>query len=620
MNRNAILASAVAVVVASLSGCAEDPFPFDPARMQHNARKSAQTLTTRPMYPLPTTLDTTYIPREPGRPVTRLSNVPTTGPALNEDPVLRLSLQEVLHRAINNNLDIRISGYDPGINSNRVTEAQAKFDPTLFFSPYYEWRHFQANPAFLPAGTAGSEQISEFFGTSAGIRQPLETGGTAELRHETFWIHQFSPPTFNADGSQTDYPGYFTNNLVAELKQPLLKNFGTDVTRAQITVAKNDQRISVLEFRKQVEDSLFNTEQAYWQLLEALQEVDINEKLLQASVDTAEVLAKRTLQDVTRVELSQANSAVQSRKAFLVRSRSRVRDFSDQLKRLMNDPELPVASNILVLPSTDALRQPIHFDPQDQINQGIEHRFELAEQVLKIDSASVIVRVAKNNLLPTLDVQNTMTVNGAGENWDDANSSLKGGKYASDRLGLSFEVPIGNRQARAIYRRTLLQRQQTIDAYRNVIEQVSLEVKTALRNVETTWNEIATNHQAVLANADALNAILVRERNKEPLTYSFVQLKLDTQNRLADAERAEAQAVAGYCIAIASLERAKGTLMRYDNVLMEEDRMDIISRVKVREDMPEPMQLMPARLTGVDASSAPGMSASPMNTLRDIQR
>lgn len=617
MNRQAILASAVSLVLCSLYGCAPDPTPFDPAKFQKNSRKAAESLTSAPMGPLPTTLDTTYSPIRPGQqPATQPSVVPTTGPALTESPILRMSLQEALHRAVNNNMDIRVAGYDPAINSNRVVEAQAKFDPTLFFNPYYEWRNFQNNPSYYSSTFDGSPQKDELFGASAGIRQQNEAGGSAELRYEPNFIHQFAPGNFT-DGK--DFDPYYSNNLVAEIKQPLLRNFGTEVNTAQITIAKINQKTSLLDLRKTAEESLFNLEQTYWQLLEAEREVQIYEELLQATIETAEIVTKRTLQDTTQLEAAQANAAVQSRRAILVRARSRVRDLSDQLKRLMNDPELPVSGDILILPATAPIQQAIHFDPQDQINQALEHRLELAQQLLKIESQSIITRVAKNNMLPGLDVVNTMTVNGAASGFTGANTQLEEARYVGDRIGFQFDIPIGNRQAKAIYQRTLLQRQQQIDAYRNLIDQVSLDVRSSMRNVSTSWDEIRANRQAVFANQAELDAIILREKNNEPLKFSFVQLKLDTQARVADSQKAEATAIATYCIAVATLERSKGTLLRYDNVLLEEDRLSVLAHQKALENIPSPLEMMPAKDTGVNTNptSAPGAFPSSFPTMNE---
>ena len=589
MKSKAMLASAVGLVICSMYGCAPDPEPFNAAQLQRSTRKAAGSLTTRPMEDLSTAMDTTYIPARSGQPATRPSKEPTSGAPLTDDPILRISLQEVVHRAVNNNMDIRVAGYEPAINSNRVTEAEAKFDPTFFLNPSYEWK--DAETAGVSTGFVFTDaQASDNYALSTGIRQDLESGASAELRYETGFTYAIPTNT-------ETYP-YYTSNLVAELKQPLLKDFGVEVNRARITVARNDQRISLLEFRKKLEDTLFSVEQTYWQLVQAEQEVKIQEKLLAATIETADLLAKRGTQDITRVQTSQANSAVQSRRAALIRARARVRDLSDQIKRLMADPDLPVSGNLLLLPATDTLKSPIKFDPQDQINQAIEHRFELAEQLLKIDSASLLTRVAKNNLLPTLTASTALSVNGVGQYWDASNTEAMEIGHVGYKIALQFEVPIGNRQAKAVYQRTLLQRQQAIDAYRNLIDQVALDVKVALRDVQTSWEEINANRQAVLANADALDAIKLREQNSEPLTYSFVQLKLDTQARMADAARAEAEAMSRYCVAIATLERAKGTLLRYDNVIMEEDRLTVLTRAKMMENLPQPIKPATAPAAG----------------------
>ena len=71
---------------------------------------------------------------------------------------------------------------------------------------------------------------------------------------------------------------------------------------------------------------------------------------------------------------------------------------------------------------------------------------------------------------------------------------------------------------------------------------------------------------------------------------TFVQLRLDSQARLAEVERAQAQSQAAYCIAIAKLEKAKGTLLRYDNVILEEDHLDAVTRGKVLSNLPPLMK------------------------------
>lgn len=589
--RKMLICSAVATTLAAFYGCAPDPLPFDPSKMQQNNRQAAKELAPSPMPPIATQLETTYEPRKPGQVVTRPTTLPTAATSLDAIPTIRLSLREVIHRTVNNNMDIRVAGYDTAVDSNRVVEAEAKFDPTFFFNPFWQ----QQDTQFNTANILNNEYLLNTWGVATGIRQDTESGGNFELRHETNNYHRpFQPFQTGPTTKPTKEDNFYSNNLVGQFKQPLLKNFGTEVNRARITVAKNDQRISLLEYRKKLEETLFDTEKTYWQLYEAEQEVLITQKLLKATEETAELLAKRGTQDVTLVHTSQANSALQLRRASLINSIAQVKDLSDQLKRLMSDPELPVSGGMLVLPETTPPLTPVIFDPQDQINQALEHRLELAEQILRIDSNSLITRVAKNNLLPSLQAVTTITSNGASPEWSSANDNAFDFNFMTYSLGLQFEVPLGNRQAKAIYQRTLLQRQQSIDAYRGLVDQTALDVSQALRSVETAWDSRDANHLAVLATAETLDAITIRERGEEALTPSFVQLKLDTQLRLADAARAESQAKANYALAIAALERAKGTLLRYDNVVMEEDRLDALQRGKVLANIPKYKSIMAA--------------------------
>ena len=123
---------------------------------------------------MPTTLESDFLPPNPdGTPATKPSSPPTTGVALDIQPILRMSLQEIVHRAVANSLDVKVAAYTPGIDATRVTEAEARFDPSLFANATYEDRNRPAAYTVIP-GT-GTDIDSENIGTlSAGIQQQLE--------------------------------------------------------------------------------------------------------------------------------------------------------------------------------------------------------------------------------------------------------------------------------------------------------------------------------------------------------------------------------------------------------------------------------------------------------------
>jgi outer membrane protein TolC len=239
----------------------------------------------------------------------------------------------------------------------------------------------------------------------------------------------------------------------------------------------------------------------------------------------------------------------------------------------MNDPDFPVAGPQVILPAHGALVEPIDFNLQDQIDTALENRVELGQQLFKIDNARITERVAKNNELPALNLSAQVDIQGVGNDFtgnSSATASQDDMDFLNSSLGLEFEIPIGNRAALAISRRTRLQRLQSVEQYRNLVSQVSVDVTTALREINTSWNEIVDRRRARLAAEDALNAIGERKRAGEPLTPTFVQLELDTQQQLTNAQAEEAGAISSYNVAISRLERAKGTLLRFNNVVMQE--------------------------------------------------
>ena len=584
----------VLVLGAAMVGCrATEPLPFQPRALQADERTRSSEFTPAPMPALPTTYQSpiddggqpttaqptppegtapqptdggdgrTAVPVVPGgiagpstAPVTELSSVQP----FRESQ--RISLKEIIQRTVAYSLDVKIASFDPAVDQTRITEADARFDPTLFANLQYQDQKILTPAQGLQTGDPFNPTVSRVTQGQTGLRQLLTSGGQIELRTGIQRIGRNTTIEPNP---------YYLNDVTLQITQPLLRDAGFAVNQARIVIARNTQRVSLLEFRKAIEDNLELAERTYWQLVQAERELAIAERLYAETAGTVDLLKKRIGQDVSRVQVSQAFASAESRAAALLRARQQVQNLSDQLKRVMNDPDMPVSSGTTLLPGSDPIEEPISFVLEDQIKTALDNRLELGQQQIRIDSADIATQVAKNNLMPSLNLQGTFGLQGIGEDISGAYDTIGEQDYNTWSLGFVFEIPIGNRAARAIHQRSLLQRQQAIESYRSLIEQVALDVKQQLRDVETSYNEIAATRRARFAAADNLAALQQREDNQEPLTPEFVNLKLDAQGRLAESARAEAGAISNYNTAIARLEKAKGTILRYNNVEMQEE-------------------------------------------------
>ena len=557
-----------AVGLAGISGCVKrDEPPFNPREMGRNARIASRERIIRPSATLPTTMQA----RPSSRPSVRAAA--TQGPG--DEVIVRLSLQEIIQRTVASNSEVAVAGYEPAIEATRVIENEARFDPTFFANlTYAEETVLSPSASFVnvdPFRPSGFSSLS----AQTGVRQNLPSGGQAEMSVRNQRIRRGEGFDDNPQFGDPPVNPYYLNEIILRVTQPLLRDFGNEINQARITIARNNQRISVLEFRRTLEEQIATVEEAYWQLVQAVQEVRIQEDLLVETIRTADILQARAEAgaDVTRVQTSQAESAVASRQAVLVRARSRVGDLSDEIKRRMNDPAYPASSVVLILPGVDPLVQPVEFEPADVFDTALKARLELGQQQIRIDSAAIALNVAENNILPQLNLVGQVAFQGVDERWGGAIEDSLDFHRPSSSVGLEFEIPFGNRLARSVLQRAQLQRRQALEGYEQQINIIEQDVSVALRDVSTSWEEITKRREAVFQANDSLLAIQQRRENDEPLTPVFVQLELDSQQTLASARAEEAAAIARYNTAIARVERAKGTLLRYNNIVMAEQQL-----------------------------------------------
>lgn len=572
MGRGVAVAGA-SVLSLMVWGCnLTQPPPFDPQEMTRADRERSAEVRPGLMPTLPTTMES-YSAQSNGG--------PNSGETTSQGEIVRMPIREIMQRAAANNPEVRVAGYDVAINESKVVENEAHYDPILFTNVKYD-KQFDRTPGTVipnPDNPTTGQNIlitvedNNIYTIESGVKEYLPSGGQVSLSYQTIQS-EYHPVRYVLNN-------YWDNELKLQLTQPLLRDFGYDVNWARVTIARNDQRVSMFDFRKALETNVSELEKDYWQLYEAQREVEIQERLLRETRDLANLLWQQSLigGKATHVEASQGIAAVYTREAVLGDAKAHVLDLSDDIKRRMSDPEFAVAGPISILPADQPVEEKIEFDLQDQVDTALLNRFELGQQQIRIDSAQIALQVALNGIYPKLDFVGSASVQGLSTSFGSAFNDQWSSGHGIYSASLQFELPLGNREARAIYQRALLQRLQAVTAYHNLIEEVEMEVSQAVRDVGTKWNDLDRARKARYRYEDVLNGFVQRRKSGvQALDPQFVQLELDSQQRLADAEVTETKAIQDYNFALATLERAKGTILRYNNIVMKEDSYPATSR------------------------------------------
>ena len=478
------------------------------------------------------------------------------GPNLYGKPqrVVKLTLERAIASAVRHNLNVEFARLAPAIGQQQLIAAEAAFDWVLCANPQASVTNTPTTQQFFGNTPSGSnENRRDVYEATVGARKPLIAGGQFQLQTE---IQYTDVRSSNLDLRPN--PARESNFLI-QLDQPLLRGFGSDTALAQVRLARNAEVDSVQQLKGTLLQVAGDTETAYWNLVRSRADLLILQRLLERGEEVYRVLKSRERFDAKPASISNAAATVELRRSDVIRAQRSMRSASDQLKVLMNDPELPVGSETLLFPADRPVDQAVEFSLVDAVNSSLANRPEVQRAILSIDNTSIRQVVADNGRLPRLDLRALTRFNGQGTGFGQAYDQATDAEYVDYQVGVNFEQPIGNRAAEATFRQRRLERMQATIAYRNTVQGIVGEVKGALRDLQTNYVLIEQTRAARLAAAEDLRTILVEEQTIQTQTPEFLNLKLQRQQALASAEQQEIQALVEYNNAVARLFQVTGT-------------------------------------------------------------
>lgn len=489
--------------------------------------------------------------------------LPPIGPDLlgKEAETFAVSLRQAVTAAVQNNLSVELAQLEPSISGARAVAAEAAFDWVFFASGDWtntdEPQTVRAVGAF-PTGTAAS--VSESAGYTTGLRKPLTTGGAVRVFQGLTYLDDRTP------GSNSLPDPSYRASLFLELSQPLLRNLGSDVALAEVRIARNAERAATQQLKAQLISTVTETERAYWDLVQARRSLQVQQRLLERGIATRDVLESRRNFDVKPAEFSDAVATVKAREGNVIRSINRLRQASDTLKALMNDPNLTVGSETLLVPVDAAVDEPISYTLLDSITTALANRPEVQQSILDIDDASIRMTVADNAKLPLLDLALQTGFSGLDDDAGTAYEEIGEADYVDYVVRLDFEQPIGNRVAEANYRARTLERLRATVGYRRIVQEVVLAVKRSLRDVQTNYQLIEQSRSSRLAATENLRTLEVQKKTIQALSPEFLNLEFQRQESLALAELEEIAALVNYNTALADLYAATGTALERNQI------------------------------------------------------
>ena len=179
---------------------------------------------------------------------------------------LPLTLEEAIEMALANNNDIDVSRNNVRIAEFNFRAARGVYDPVIGAESYYESR---TTPTASTIGGAvnGSVTQRQLFGT-AGVTGFSPVGGGA-------YDLGFTNSRTNTSNLNATLNPQYPTDLTFTYIQPLLRGFRFDQNRRNIEIARKNLGLSDAQFRQRAIEVIAQVEQAYWNLVFSLRNLQV---------------------------------------------------------------------------------------------------------------------------------------------------------------------------------------------------------------------------------------------------------------------------------------------------------------------------------------------------------
>ncbi len=487
------------------------------------------------------------------------------------DGKLRLSLRDAVVLTLENNSLVRVQ--ETQVESSKFTllGAYAPFDPVVTSTDNII---STTSPPFSLLQGTGSSNVN-FKSTTKNLQfnysQTFETGTNVQTN--------FASNINSSNNSFFLFNPYTSSTLQFQFMQPLLKNGWFFANRAPLMIARRNVEQSRATFAAEVNNNVLQAVSQYWSVVQARGNLEV----AQSSMDAAEATYKRDkraleLGALPPLDIYRSESQVASRRVQVIQSEYALKQAEDTLRLTIGADQDPYfeALDLELTEKPEPKGELRTIDAGTALQAALTKRpeFDAARAALAIDETRI--RLAHNHLLPELDLQGQYSSNGLGgltgttstgqpisSSWV---SQMFGFGYPTYEAQLSLSLPLKNRAAKAELGGALVSRRSDLYNKRQIQEQVTLDVRNAIHQLEQAKLSIVAGKEAL----DLANKTMAAEQRKYDLGSSTIFLVLEAQTEVAAAEQSLLQAEVGYQLAVAAVDHATGEILEPYHVQIAE--------------------------------------------------
>ena len=490
-------------------------------------------------------------------------------PAPPEPKGQKMTLEEAIFTSLKKNLDLQIQMINAENSQNLVKVNKAIFIPTLTVELNTGENENPSTGVLAGADIVKSESQS----LNMSLNQKLAIGGD-------FSINLYNQRTESNSAYSTINPSLYSQ-LTFNLTQPLLKGFGTLVTKRNIYIALTDQKKSEALLKDHILNLIYNVENAYWSLVYAYQNLDTMKMSLKRSQDLLKQnRIKVKVGAAARIDILDAEANVAADESYLLQAQQAIQNAEEELKRILNMSAVEQD----IIPTDKPAVEKIAVDFNAFLLEALDNRSDIQQARLDLKRYKIDVKYARNQMLPDLQLIAQYYTTGQGGDqlitegniflgnyrvigvvkkdvWEAMNDTFSN-LYKNYSIGLRLNIPLSYAQERAQLAQAKLQLKSAFLALKNTENTVYSDVKQAIRSLESNLKLVEA--QKIRLNLEERK--LKAEERKLSVglvsNYDIIQKQRD----YVQAQTNHLNALRNYNMAIADINRKLARTFKAYNI------------------------------------------------------
>jgi outer membrane protein len=478
-----------------------------------------------------------------------------------------LSLDQAIGLALANNQDLNVTVNAAEATRFSLFQNQGIFDPLV--SAVVSRSHTE-DPATSALSGAAVNTTDSTDGR-AQVSQLAPTGGV-------FTLGFTANKTTNNSSFNIVNPSY-RSGLTLSMNHPLLRNFGPRTTMWLIHIARNTRDSSYQDFLRSVQATVNAVEQSYWDLVYALQNLEVKKESLRIAQDLNRITRiKIDVGSLAPIEITQTEVGIATAEQDIITAEGLIGDSQDRLTRLLNVD--PVRWSATPIVPTDQVRgEDVKIQLEEGTKTALARRPEIVSLAYFVDSDRIRYDYYRNQVLPGLNLTASYGNPGIGGtthdpdtgailstgNFGDAFQQVIDRNFKNWSVGLNFSYPILNRAARGAYGAAKYVWESDKARLTTTQQNVVVEVRGAARAIDTARRSIAAASKGRELAEKNLDAVKKKYDNGMSTSFEVTQIQRD----LSAARTTELQALTIYRKALAAYHFATADILDWKGVQVE---------------------------------------------------